>query len=368
MTAIWCNSGPGWQLLAPSGFPNEAALHTLVEQTPEMLPLAGSPRLIVVGREVTLGSGAADLIAVEPNGRVAVIEIKLARNAEARRAVVAQVLAYAAYLHGVDPMQFETNVLGRHLRAREFENLAAAVSSSDQEGSFDPASFAAGLAESLGLGQFRLVLVLDAAPDELVRLVGYLESVTDKLIIDLITVTAYAVGESQIMVPQRIEPERVQYAPQTAVGPPELTTKGYLAEGTDDFEASIATSRTEYQETLHLLYTWAKSLEAEGLVRLATYHGKRGGLTLLTRLRPENVGLVSIYNDSTGASIQFWRSVFLRRAPQALPRVEALLAPRPLGQGTWIQDPTPELLAALTDAHREAARGHIDTVSSAGDA
>jgi hypothetical protein len=42
-------------------------------------------------------NGFADLIAIEPNGRISVIEIKLARNAEARRAVIAQVLAYAAY-------------------------------------------------------------------------------------------------------------------------------------------------------------------------------------------------------------------------------------------------------------------------------
>src|SRR5437763_1838734 len=45
------------------------------------------PRLIVVGREVQLGSGRADLIAIEPSGRIAIIEIKLAWNAEARRAV-----------------------------------------------------------------------------------------------------------------------------------------------------------------------------------------------------------------------------------------------------------------------------------------
>lgn len=42
------------------------------------------------------------MIAVEPNGRLVVIEVKLANNAEARRAVVAQVLTYAAYLHGVE--------------------------------------------------------------------------------------------------------------------------------------------------------------------------------------------------------------------------------------------------------------------------
>jgi hypothetical protein len=54
----------------------------------------------VVGREVILGSGKADLLAIEPSGQLAVVGIELARNAEARRPVVAQALAYAAFSRG----------------------------------------------------------------------------------------------------------------------------------------------------------------------------------------------------------------------------------------------------------------------------
>jgi hypothetical protein len=61
-------------------------------------------------------SGYAHLLAIEMSGRPAVIEIKLAKNAEARRAVVAQVLAYAAYLQGLTPEQLECDVLGAKLR------------------------------------------------------------------------------------------------------------------------------------------------------------------------------------------------------------------------------------------------------------
>lgn len=41
------------------------------------------------GSEVRLGSGYADLLAVETGGRPVLIEVKLAYNAEARRAGVA---------------------------------------------------------------------------------------------------------------------------------------------------------------------------------------------------------------------------------------------------------------------------------------
>ena len=56
MTPIWQNDGSSWHLLAPTGFPNEAKLHDLVAEAPHILPLAGTPRLVVLGREVQLGN------------------------------------------------------------------------------------------------------------------------------------------------------------------------------------------------------------------------------------------------------------------------------------------------------------------------
>ena len=80
MTAIWQNDGTGWRLLAPTGFPDEQTLHDLVEETPQILPLAGDPRLVMIGKAVLLGNGYADLVAVEPSGRLVVVEMKLFRN------------------------------------------------------------------------------------------------------------------------------------------------------------------------------------------------------------------------------------------------------------------------------------------------
>ena len=138
MTAIWQNDGSAWRLLSPAGFPDEAALHGLVEQAPHILPLAGVPQLVVVGREVFLGANRADLIAVEATGRLAIIEIKMAWNPEARSAVVTQILTYTAFLRGMDLATLEQVILAPHLRKRGFDGLAAAVSASDQTGSFDP--------------------------------------------------------------------------------------------------------------------------------------------------------------------------------------------------------------------------------------
>ncbi len=271
MTAIWQNDESGWHLLSPTGFPNEEKLHTLVEKAPHLLPLAGSPRLIVPGREVQLGNGYADLIAIEPTGRIAIIEIKLARNAEARRAVIAQVLAYAAHLWKLDQTTREQDVLDQHLRKRGYKSLAHAVESNDQEGS---------------------------------------------------------------------------------------TGEGWLADGAADFIASIDAAPETSKPLLQRVCNWAIALEKEHLVKLSTYHGKAGILTLLPRLRADNAGLISIYNNNGAGYLQFWRSVFERRAPRSLARIEQSIMP--IKQGNTIREVNDELLEALTDAYREAVGGKIE--------
>ena len=96
ISGVWTQNDEGWALSRPEGFPDEATLHRLIEKTPEMLPLSGAPPLLILGREVPLGSGYADLVGVETSDRPVIIEVKLAQNNEARRAVVAQILAHAA--------------------------------------------------------------------------------------------------------------------------------------------------------------------------------------------------------------------------------------------------------------------------------
>lgn len=349
MAALWRDDGSGWNALAPAGFPDEAALHGLVEDAPQLLPLSGSPRMVVVGREVSLGGGYADLIAVEPSGRLVVIEVKLAKNAEARRAVVAQGLMYAAFLHGLDEKTLEGEVLGRELARRGYGSLASAVSDNDQEGSFDAEEFASGLAESLSTGAFRLVLVLDDAPSELVRLVGYLEAVAGNLVVDLVTVTAYDINGSRVMVPQRVDPERQE---MQALGPQPPRSPGYSTPGAADFVAAIDSAPEGRQQDLRRVADWAISLEHQRLARLFTYHGKQN-TTLLPYLMDYDAGLVTIWSSAT---LLAWRGVFEKRAPQSIEPVEIAIGV-PLGRGTAIHDPSDDALEALTEAYREAAHG-----------
>ncbi len=352
MTALWSNGGRGWGLLSPAGFSDEATLHGLVADAPQLLPLSGAPKLIVVGREVPLGGGYADLVAIETTGRLVVIEVKLARNSEARRAVVAQVLTYAAFLHGSDPATVEREVLGNELRKRGQESLGALVAANDQEGTFDADKFADALNENLASGAFRLVLVLDEVPKDLVRLVGYLETVSESLVIDLITVTAYDINGTTIVVPQRIDPERAAAEPPRPAVDGRSTSAPVTA-GAEEFLRSISAAPEDQQPELRRLCDWAIRLEREGLVRLGTGRGK-GRWTLLPRLVADDAGLVTIWNEN-GAYLSLWRSVFERRAPDIIPIVEAAIGTR-IGTGNTVRELSDEALAALTTAYRTAAR------------
>ena len=202
MTGIWMNTGTGWALASSQGFPDEATLHRLIEENPQLLPLAGSP------------SGYADILAIESSGRPAIIEVKLGRNREARRDIVAQVLSYAAPLHGFDVTSLEQIVLRNHLAKKGYETILAAVQDHDQEGAVDAATFTASVQEYLDRGDFRLVLVLDEVSAELERTVAYLQTTTSgALTIDLIAVRFYETDGVQIAVPQQVSPD-----PSTTMG------------------------------------------------------------------------------------------------------------------------------------------------------
>jgi RecB family endonuclease NucS len=139
-----------WSMQQAARYENEQALHDMVMRTPELLPLSGSPRLTVIGREVGLPtSGYADVIAFEPDGRPVIIEVKLRNNAESRRAVVAQTLSYAASLHRLSREDLEETILSKHLGG---QSLYDRVRESTQDEDMTQSDFEASIDAHLAPG------------------------------------------------------------------------------------------------------------------------------------------------------------------------------------------------------------------------
>lgn len=352
MTAIWLEGQDGsWSLQDPSPFENEKALHDIVMRTPELLPLSGSPRLTVVGREVPLrGSGYADVVAVESDGRPVIIEVKLRNNAESRRAVIAQALSYAASVHGMSRQDFENAVAPARLGG---QSVFETVRQNLQEESLAQSEFESSLEAHLSAGSFRVVIVLDEAPSELVSLMGYLEAVTTGLSLDLIAVRSYALGHQRIAVPQRLDPE--QTIEPKATPSSKSSTAGHLEDGVAPFRGQLEQAPEQFRNSLTMLADWAEQVGHLGGVHPRTFFGKSGALVLLPRFTDENVGLVSLWMNPDGSpSISFWRSVFERRAPSFIEPVERLIAPKKVGQGNTTNEVTEELLHVLTQAYEVA--------------
>jgi hypothetical protein len=312
-----------------------------------------------LGTEVQLGSGYADILAIESSGRPTIIEVKLGRNREARREIVAQVLSYAAPLHGFDVTSLEQVVLRSHLAKKGYETILAAVQDHDQDGVVDAATFIASVQEYLDRGDFRLVLVLDEVSDELERTVAYLQTTTSAAFtIDLIAVRLYETNGVQIAVPQQISPDPsttlVSAPPNRA---PVARPTGLKTEGTQVFRDSIAEITGADRAQFDTLLTWAEEVATLPHVKLSSRLGPKLGMacvSLVPRILPHESGLVTIWNDNQKPYITVWRSKFEALAPQSIASVEHATG-TPIGRGTQVSPVTPAILHALTAAYEEAA-------------
>ncbi len=153
-----------------------------------------------------------------------------------------------------------------------------------------------------------------------------------------------------MVVPQRVTPERHEVTVEDRG-----KESGTLYQGHERFEASIGQADQQDQQPLRRLLEWARKLESDGLVSLATYEGigaKR--FTLLPRLKHEKAGLVTIWNDG-GAYLQFWRSVFERNAQSFIDQIEKFPKIQ-IGQGNTTREISDELLDTLTKAYQAAAK------------
>ena len=123
------------------------------------------------------------------------------------------------------------------------------------------------------------------------------------------------------------------------------------------FEAEIPNAPEEHRPLLQKLCDWARGIERSvgcGCGRI-TPRGT-GEVSLLPHLRSASAGLVTIYKVDGPPSIQFWRSVFEQYAADHIARVEGLISPKLVGQGTTTTSISDELLEVLADAYRTATK------------
>jgi hypothetical protein len=187
--------------IPPSGFALEKDLEALIETCPSALNGDADVATIrFVARQVRLGAGIADVVLLDSDMRLTLVEVKRGENAQARREVIGQAFDYVSALA---EMTFE-EVDGAMDGA-----LASAIATFVDPAPLDENTAVAiddlrrSCAANLRLGKIRVAVVVDEAPPDLLRIVGYLAR-RSGLDIRLATLARYVLEDGRIAVVPRL--------------------------------------------------------------------------------------------------------------------------------------------------------------------
>ncbi len=243
---IWLRGEEGeLKTLHEQPFATEDDLQTLIAQHPELLdgeqmrpvdPL----RWILVTREQGVAEAsdsgyrwALDHMIIDQDATPTLVEVKRGSNSEIRRTIVGQMLDYAA--HGSQTWtaeelrrNFEESVRAANFDPHEkLKYLLQVDEEPDGESSWED-DFWERVATNLAARRLRLLFVADKIPDELARVVEFLNEQMPKIEVLAVEVKQFRGESTQTLVPRVIG--RLAAAPgRGSAGSKNLTRETFLA-------------------------------------------------------------------------------------------------------------------------------------------
>lgn len=171
------NKNEKWEHLNHTGYSGEAHLRDILFEDPDIIPIedvssgAELSQIRLILKEVGLpGSGSTDLVGIDKNGNIFIIETKLATNPEAKRAVIGQILEYAAFLHKRE-IDWLDDIVKRE------KNGVSITQHFEKELDWDEEEFEQKLRDNLQEGTFTLFIVVDEMNPDLKRTINYMNDV-----------------------------------------------------------------------------------------------------------------------------------------------------------------------------------------------
>jgi hypothetical protein len=195
----------GVTLSQEARFDSEQLLDDAVAGHPEVLPSEdlGLGPLVALGRQVDFGAGPIDLLAVDPQGRLAIVEFKRGTENPDVRKVIAQLLDYGSSLwrKSYDELESRCAVsLGRSdvLLVDLVSERCTAL-----ETAFDPDAFRRGIESTLDAGDFVFLYVGRDLDERTRRIMTYLAEGA-RMTFFGVEVDYYTrgVGETAVLVPR----------------------------------------------------------------------------------------------------------------------------------------------------------------------
>lgn len=198
------NEAGGLKPLTEKRFGKEEELQALLAKHPELLEgtqiRPNDPRRwILITREQDIADRwSLDHLVIDQDATPTLVEVKLGANPDARRKVVGQMLDYAAHAHTLDVAELR----------RAFENQSNAEDLLNKliEDKYDnDRTFWEQVARNLKEKRIRLLFVADAIPDELARIVEFLNEQMPDIEVLAVEIKQFFTGtESQTLVPRVI--------------------------------------------------------------------------------------------------------------------------------------------------------------------
>jgi len=207
-------------------FKNEDELQACLERSPNLLVSESEPQVATVQREVSLPSaGCLDLLVVDKEGLPVAVEVKLARNGQSRREVVAQAFDYVSDLSDMTIDELDDLVNGA------LDNALQDLVGKDQYPAIRKRC-----ATNLRAGQIRLVIAVDSAGEDLTRMIRYMNDHSD-IDVRLVSISKFDNGDGKILVPN-ILVSRSEKSIGIGTGPKPKELDPYFADVLNAYDAS----------------------------------------------------------------------------------------------------------------------------------
>lgn len=156
---------------------DENWLQNLIHVHPHLVPAeqveACFSNIVPVLREFTLPSGFLDNLYITPDGYPVLVEVKLWKNQEARRKVLAQILEYAKDFAGLGYDDINAEIRKR-IRQAWGENPLHEIVAGYAAEALDEALFVDRVTRNLREGRFLLLILGDGIREEMAALAEYL--------------------------------------------------------------------------------------------------------------------------------------------------------------------------------------------------
>lgn len=193
-----------WKRVPSSSQHVGGSLQDLIYRIPELIsvetPESDGPgmRLCIKNSSTSNADDDGGLIGIDDNGRIAIVECKIAKDASIRREILGQAVEYAATLWEMPYEEFDEMVI-----SSEGRSLVEIMSERVPKARWSEEMFRNAVAAALDQGKFRLVMVTQGITNELRRIIKFLSARgTFSFETYAVEIQHFSDGDTEIAIPK----------------------------------------------------------------------------------------------------------------------------------------------------------------------